>query len=147
MPAPTASQIEPLAQAAFAGAGLRGEAIQGLQKALARTTASALSTFLNQAMILPGIPASAPPPSGSGSTTGPGRLTPPPAGGPTAGQLRSVAETELRAEGIRGEQAGALAAAIAESLAQAISMFTANVQVAPGVAISGFTTTAPGRLV
>jgi hypothetical protein len=39
-----------------------------LALALAKTTAQALAMFLNQAQVLPGIPASAPPPANSGST-------------------------------------------------------------------------------
>ncbi|HSP81710.1 MAG TPA: hypothetical protein VLQ93_24535 [Myxococcaceae bacterium] len=146
MPAPTASQLEPLAQAALTSAGIRGENAGDLAKALAETTANALSLLLAQAMVLPGIPAAAPPPAGSGSTAGPGRLLPPPAGGPDASQLEPLALAALTSAGIRGENAGDLAKVMAGALAQGIQLFTAQVLVAPGIPIAGFVTSAPGRL-
>lgn len=146
MPAPTASQLEPLARAALTSAGLCGENAGDLANALAETTANALALFLSQAMVMPGIPAAAPPPPGSGSTVGPGMLAPPPAGGPVAGQLQPLAQGALTSAGIRGENAGDLAQVIGEALAQGIQLFTAQVMVAPGIAIAGFVTTAPGRL-
>ncbi|MCG8422775.1 MAG: hypothetical protein MJE77_33080 [Proteobacteria bacterium] len=147
MPAPTASQIESIATGALQAAGIQGEDAPGLAKALAQVTAQALTLFLGQAQILPGIPAAAPPPPGSGSTVGPGMLLPPPAGGPGASQLEGPAQSALKAEGIQGENAGDLAKVIAASLAQAITLFAAQVKVAPGIAIAGFTTTSPGTLV
>ena len=110
------------------------------------TTAQALALFLNQAQVLPGIPASAPPPANSGSTVGPGKLLSPPAG-PTAAQLENLALADLQGEGIAGENAPNLAKVIAGSLAQAIELFTAQVQVAPGIAISGLVTSSPGSLI
>src|SRR5262245_20743442 len=100
--------------------------------------------FMAQAMVMPGIPVVAPPPAGSGSTVGPGMMVPPPAGGPDADQLRPIAEAQLLSQGIRGEGAGALAAVLAGAIAQGILMFTAQVAVAPGIAIAGFATSAPG---
>ena len=97
--------------------------------------------------MLPGIPASAPPPANSGSTAGPGSLMPPPAGGPIAEQLENLALADLKDEGIAGENAPDLAKVIAGSLAQAIELFTAQVQVAPGIAISGLVTSSPGSLI
>jgi len=146
MPAPTASQLEGIANGALQSAGIRGQDAPGLAAALASAIAQALSLFLNQAMVLPGIPATAPPPSGSGSTTGPGQLLPPPAGGPTAQQLEGFARAALTAQNLQGEKAGALAQVIAASIAQALVLFTAQVQVAPGITISGFSTTSPGSL-
>lgn len=146
MPAPQASQLEPIAKAALTSAGIRGENAGDLAKALADVTAQALAMFLGMAMVMPGIPAAAPPPPGSGSTVGPGMLAPPPAGGPMAAQLAPMAQGALASAGIRGENAGDLAQVIAGALAQGIQMFTAQVMVAPGIAISGLTTTAPGRL-
>jgi hypothetical protein len=146
MPAPSASQIEPLVKGALASARIQGDDAPGLAKAIAETIAAALSMFLAQAMILPGIPAAAPPPAGSGSTVGPGMLAPPPAGGPDAGQIRPIADAQLMAQGIRGDHAGALAAVLSSAIAQGIMMFTSQVLVAPGIAIAGFVTTAPGRL-
>lgn len=146
MPAPTAAQLEPLARGALTAAGFRGENAPDLAKALAEATANALSLFLAQAMVMPGIPAAAPPPPGSGSTVGPGMLLAPPAGGPVAAQLRPLADGALAAANFRGESIGQLAEVIAGALAQGIQLFTAQVMVAPGIPIAGFVTTAPGRL-
>ena len=73
-------------------------------------------------------------------------LMPPPVGGPVAAQLEGLALADLNGQGIRGENAVDLAKVIAASLAQAILMFTAQVQVAPGISIAGFSTTSPGSL-
>lgn len=146
MPAPTSAQIEPLARGALGAAGIRGENAGDLAKALADTTAQALSIFLSQAMVMPGIPAAAPPPANSGSTVGPGSLMPPPAGGPGDAQIEPLAQAALQSAGIRGENAGDLAKVIAGALAQGILLFTSQVKVAPGIAIAGLVTTTPGRL-
>ena len=147
MPSPTAEQLAGFAQSTLDSAGIRGQDAPGLARALANTTAQALTMFLNLAQVLPGIPASAPPPANSGSTVGPGSLLPPPAGGPTAAQLEGLALDDLKGEGVAGDNAPVLAKVIAGSLAQAIDLFTAQVQVAPGIAISGLVTTAPGSLI
>jgi len=146
MPAPTASQLEAIASGALQSVGIRGQDAPGLAKALAATVAQALSLFLTQAQVLPGIPTAAPPPPGAGSTVGPGMLLPPPAGGPTAAQLEGLAQAALMAQHIQGEKVGALAKVIAAGIAQGIMLFTAQVQVAPGIAIGGFVTTSPGSL-
>jgi hypothetical protein len=147
MPAPQAAQIESIATGAMQSAGLRGENAPDLAKAVAQATADALSMFLNQAMVAPGIPAAAPPPPGSGSTAGPGTLMPPPAGGPTAPQLEGLAQAALSSNGIKGRDAPGLAKVVAGAIAQGIMMFTAQVKVAPGIAVAGFTTTSPGTLI
>ena len=144
MPAPTAQQLEGIASGALQSAGIRGQDAPGLAKALAQSTAQALSLFLSQAQVLPGIPAAAPPPPGSGSTAGPGLLLPPPAGGPGATQLESPALAALNGQALRGKNAGDLAKVVSASLAQAIMLFTAQVQIAPGIAIAGLATTSPG---
>ena len=146
MPSPTADQLAGFARSTLDSAGIRGRDAPGLARALAKTIAQALAMFLNQAQVLPGIPASAPPPANSGSTAGPGELLSPPAG-PTAAQLESLALADLKDEGIAGENAPDLAKVIAGSLAQAIELFTAQVQVAPGIAISGLVTSSPGSLI
>jgi hypothetical protein len=146
MPSPTAQQLEGIATGALQSAGIRGQDAPGLAKALAQSTAQALNLFLSQAQVFPGIPAAAPPPPGSGSTVGPGILMPPPAGGPVAAQLEGLTLAALNGQGIRGENADNLARVISASLAQAIMMFSAQVQVAPGIAISGLVTTSPGSL-
>jgi hypothetical protein len=146
MPAPQAAQLESIAKGALTSAGIKGENAGDLAKALADVTAQALSMFLAQAMVMPGIPASAPPPALSGSTVGPGSLMPPPAGGPAAAQLEPLALAALMSNKIKGENAPDLAKVIAGALAQGIQLFTTQVKVAPGIAIAGLTTTAPGRL-
>jgi len=146
MPAPPASLIENLAKAAFQSAGLRGELAPDIAAATAKTCGQALAMFLAQAMVLPGIPAAIDPISGAGSTAGPGKLLPPPAGGPIAPQLRGIALANLQAAGIRGEDASALAAVTAGAIAQGLSLFCASAMVSPGIAVAGFVTTAPGRL-
>ena len=73
-------------------------------------------------------------------------LMPPPAGGPIALQLEGMARSALDSNGIKGEDAPALAKVIAAALAQGIMLFTAQVQVAPGIAVAGFVTTSPGSL-
>lgn len=146
MPAPTARQLEPLAQAALTSAGLKGDKAGKLAQALAEATANALTLFLSQAMVMPGIPAAAPSPAFSGSTVGPGSLMPPPAGGPAVAQLEPLAQAALASAGFTGKNVGELAQVIAGALAQGIQLFTTQVKVAPGIPISGLVTTAPGRL-
>ncbi|MFC1747176.1 hypothetical protein ACFL2V_00060 [Pseudomonadota bacterium] len=145
MPAPNASQLESVATAALQSAGIQGESASGLAKALAKSCGDALAMFLTQAQVMPGM-AAVVAPSGSGSTAAPGQLMPPPAGGPMAAQLESVATAALKSEQIDGESAPALAKVIAEALAQSITLFTSQVTVAPGIAIAGFTTASPGTL-
>jgi hypothetical protein len=147
MPAPQASLIESIAAGALQSAGIRGKNAGDLAKALAQTTADALSMFLAQAMVMPGIPAGVDLISGSGSTAGPGMLLPPPAGGPIAPQLEGLAQAALMANGIKGKDAPGLAKVIAGALAQAILLFTVQVQVAPGIAVTGFVTASPGNLI
>lgn len=146
MPAPSASQLESVAKGALSSAGLKGEKAGKLAKALAETTANALTLFLSQAKVMPGIPAAAPPPAFSGSTVGPGSLMPPPAGGPGASQIEPLAKAALASVGFTGENVGDLAKVIAGALAEGIQLFTSQVQVAPGIPISGLATTAPGSL-
>ncbi len=147
MPAPQASQIESIAVGALQTAGIRGKNATDLAKALAQTTADALAMFLAQAMVMPGIPAGVDPFSGSGSTAGPGMFMPPPVGGPIAPQLEGLAQAALMANGIKGQDAPGLAKVIGSALAQAILLFTSQVQVAPGMAVAGFVTTSPGNLI
>ena len=71
MPAPGASQIESPASGFLKGAGLQGEDIPGLAAAIANTTGQALTMFLSQAMVMPGLPVAADPITGSGASAGP----------------------------------------------------------------------------
>jgi hypothetical protein len=146
MPAPTASQIAGLAKAAVQNAGLAGEHAPDLGDAIADTCGAALQLFAAQAMIMPGIPAAAPPPPGAGATAGPGNFMPPPAGGPDAGMIEPLASAFLSARGLLGENAPDLARVIAGAIAQGIQLFTSSVFAAPGITIAGFVTAAPGTL-
>ncbi len=146
MPAPTVPQLEAIASNALQSAGIRGQGAAGLARALADATAQALTLFIGQAQVLSGIPAVVSSESGSGATVGPGRLLPPPAGGPDAVQLEGLAQAALTAQHIQGEKASALAKVIAASLAQGIALFTAQMQVKSGITISSFVTTSPGNL-
>jgi hypothetical protein len=98
------------------------------------------------ATVRPGTPAAIDPIPGSGATGGPGRLMPPPAGGPGASQIEGLAQAALSGQGIRGEDAGGLAKAVAGTIAQGITLFCAQGLVLPGIAIAGFVTAAPGML-
>jgi hypothetical protein len=146
MPAPTSSEISGMAKSDLQSKGLRGENAPDLGDAIGETCGAALQLFMGQAMVLPGIPAAAPPPPGSGATAGPGSLMPPPAGGPGASMIEPLALGFLQAKGIRGENAPDLAKVIAGAVAQGLLLFTSSVKVAPGIAISGFVTGAPGTL-
>jgi hypothetical protein len=146
MPAPPSSTIESLALAALQGAGLKGEKIPPLAAAIGQTYGTALSLFLSQAMVMPGIPTAGNPVSQSGSTAGPGQLMPPPAGGPDAGQIEPLALQALSGQGLNGEKKGSLAKVMAQALAQGIQQFTSLRMVAPGIAIAGAVSTAPGLL-
>jgi hypothetical protein len=146
LPSPTVGQLESFARSALDSAGIRGAYAKKLALALANTTAQALAIFLNKAQVRPNIPASAPPPGNSGSTMGPGPLVSPPAG-PTALQVEALAQANLDAGGIAGENAPNLAKTIAASLEQAVALFTAQVLVDTGIAIVGLLTSSPGPLI
>jgi hypothetical protein len=146
MPAPQSGQIESPTKGFLQSGGLRGDDAPGLGTAIADVVGQALTMFLSQAQVLPGIPAPLDPISGSGATAGPGMLMPPPAGGPGASQLEGLAQGALSGQGIRGEDAGGLAKAIAGAVAQGIMLFAGQSMVMPGIAIAGFVTTAPGML-
>lgn len=146
MPAPSSSEIENVAKGAMQSAGLRGENAPDLAAALGQCGDQALTMFVSMAMVMPGIPAAAPPPALSGSTVGPGKLMPPPAGGPGDGQIEPMVTGALSAHKINGEYKPKLAKAIAQTCAQAINLFTSMVMVAPGIAIAGGVTSSPGSL-
>ena len=146
MPAPGASQIESPASGFLKAAGLQGEDIPGLAAAIANTTGQALTMFLSQAMVMPGMPVAADPITGSGASAGPGKLMPPPAGGPGSSQLEGLASSQCQAQGLRGEDADGLAKAIAGTIAQGIALFCAQTMVMPGIAVAGLVSTAPGML-
>ncbi len=147
VPAPTAAQIEGVAQGELRSAGLEGQHAPALAAAFAELLGQALTIFVSSAVVLPGVPASAPPPALAGSTTGPGRMLAPPGGGPTDSLLEAPAEAALASRGLNGERRQSLAKALAKLVGQALMMFTAQMQVAPGIAIAGGVTSAPGMLI
>src|SRR5690606_27124345 len=146
MPAPQAAAIESLAKSALQSAGLEGENIPELATAMADTFAQMLSMFASMTMVLPGIPAAVDPISTSGATVGPGMLLPPPAGGPGASQIEGLANAALRNAGLEGENIPDLAKVLASACEIGLTMFCAQVMVAPGIAVAGMVTSAPGRL-
>jgi hypothetical protein len=146
MPAPAANMLESPVTGFVAAAQLRGADAPAMAKAIAGTIAQALTLFLSQAMVLPGTPAVVDPITGSGATGGPGRLLPPPAGGPDASAIEGLAMVGLAGQGIRGEDANGLAKAVAGTIGKGLTLFTGQGMVLPGIAIAGFVTTAPGKL-
>lgn len=147
VPAPTAAQIEGVAKGELRSAGIAGQHAPALAAAFAELLEQALALFVSSAVVLPGVPASAPPPALSGSTTGSGRLLPPPGGGPTDSVLEAPAEAALASRGLNGERRQSLARALAKLVGQGLMMFTSHVQLAPGVAIAGGVSSAPGVLI
>jgi len=146
MPTPSSAALENMTKAAVKRAGLAGDDAPALGSALADLLAQVLQLFASQTMVLPGIPAAAPTPAGSGSTVGPGFLLAPPAGGPNAATIEPLALAALQGAGLRGENIPDLAGALADTLEAALGLFCAQVMVSPGIAIAGFVTTSPGRL-
>ena len=146
MPAPSSAQIQALANSALQQADLRGENSADLAKALGQGLQQALLLFQSSAQILPGVAAALDPVSGAGSVVGPGILLPPPAGGPTAGQLQGIMMGALSSAGLMGEHIDRLAGAIAAAFAQAVQLFTSTVKSGPGIPVAAFITVAPGRL-
>lgn len=146
MPVPTASQIEGIAKSAVQGAGLKGDDAPKLATAMGELFAQVLDMFSKMTMVLPGIPAVVDPISTSGATAGPGMLLPPPAGGPGASQIEGLANSALRNAGLEGENIPDLAKVLASACEIGLTMFCAQVMVAPGIAVAGMVTSAPGRL-
>lgn len=68
MPAPSASQLEPLVLGFVQAAGLRGENAPDLANAIATALADALAKLVQQAQVAPGIACS------PAATVAPGRL-------------------------------------------------------------------------
>lgn len=146
MPAPQKSALESLCKSAVQNAGLEGEDAPKLGAAMADFFAQALGMFAQMTQVLPGMPAAVDPISTSGATAGPGMLLPPPAGGPGASQLEGLASAALQNAGLEGEHIPKLAKVLAQATEIGLTMLCAQAQVAPGIAVAGMTTTAPGRL-
>lgn len=146
MPTPTPAALEGPAKDAVRSAGLAGQDAPALGEALADVLAQALQLFATRTQVLPGIPAAVVPTTGAGSTTGPGMLLPPLAGGPTAAELEPLCLAALQGAGLRGQNVPELAGAVADSIEAGLGLLCTSVTVAPGIAVAGFVTTAPGRL-
>lgn len=65
---------------------------------------------------------------------------------PTKAQLEPLVKGFMQQNGLRGQDAPALAGAIAEVIAQALILLMAQTTVAPGMACSPAASVAPGRL-
>ena len=65
---------------------------------------------------------------------------------PTKAQLQPIVDGFMQQNGLRGQDAPALAGAIAEVIAQALTLLAAQTTVAPGIACSPVASVAPGRL-
>ena len=146
MPVPSAAQIESLAKSALQSAGLEGEDASKLATALGDLLNQVLTQFTQMTQVLPGIPAAVDPISGSGATAGPGMLLPPPGGGPGAAQIEGLASTALQGAGLEGEYIPDLAAVLGDACEIGLTLFCAQVMVAPGIAVAGMVTSAPGSL-
>ena len=144
MPAPNKNQLQPIVEGLFSSAGLLGENAPDLASVVAEAIATALAQYLSMTTVQPGIAAAVDPVSGAGATTGPGSLFAPPT---QSFALEPMISGLLQSNGIRGEAAGDLAKALAGTIGFGLEEFTNNVQVAPGIAIAGFATVAPGLLI
>ncbi|MCG8422776.1 MAG: hypothetical protein MJE77_33085 [Proteobacteria bacterium] len=65
---------------------------------------------------------------------------------PTKAQLEPIVSGFMQQNGLRGENAPDLAGAIADVVAQSLTMFMSQVKVAPGIPCSPAATAGPGRL-
>jgi hypothetical protein len=65
---------------------------------------------------------------------------------PTKAQLEPLVKSFMQQNGLRGQDAPALAGAIAEVIAQALTLLMVQTTVAPGMACSPAASVAPGRL-
>ena len=66
---------------------------------------------------------------------------------PTQAQLQPLFDAFMKQNGLQGQDAPALAGALADFVAQALALLVAQAMVAPGVACTPAATAAPGRLV
>ena len=65
---------------------------------------------------------------------------------PTKAQLEPLVKAFMMQNGLQGQNAPALAGAIAEVIAQGLAIMALQTKVAPGIACSPAATVAPGRL-
>ncbi|WP_428265610.1 hypothetical protein [Haliangium sp.] len=142
MPAPTKGQLGSAVDGFFQGVGLEGENASDLADVVAEAIATALDMFVQTAMVEPGIAGAVDPITTSGATTAPGRLSTT----LQAAQLEPIVSGLLSGAGIQGDAAEGLGKAIAGLIAYGIDQFTQKVQVAPGIAVAGAVTAAPGVL-
>ncbi len=135
--APTAADIEGLAQVGLTSTGLHGQHIGALAKVFGQLIAAAGQQFFSQQKLAPGVAIAA------GITTAPGFLLGPPANKPA---LEAVALAALDQGNLKGEASPKLAGALAQVTATALDMLAASVQVAPGIPSTPAATSGPGRL-
>lgn len=143
MPAPSKGQLSSMVEGLIQGAGLEGENAPDLADVVAESIATALTMFVSTAMVQPGIPGAVNPTTTSGATTGPGTLSTT----LQASQLEPIVSGLLSGKQIQGEAAEGLGKAIAGLIVHGIEQFTNKVKVAPGIAVAGAVTAAPGTLV
>ena len=65
---------------------------------------------------------------------------------PSKAQLEPIIKGLMMANNLRGENAPDLAGAIAEVVAQALTLFTTQVKVAPGITCTPVASAGPGKL-
>lgn len=142
MPAPAKAMLAPIVNGLFQGAGLQGENAPDLADVVAESIATAMTMFVSTTMVEPGIPGVVDPMTTSGATSGPGKLS----ATLSASQLEPIVSGLLAGKSIQGEASEGLAKAIAGTIAFGLEQFASKVQVAPGIAVAGAVTVAPGML-
>lgn len=133
---PAAAQLEGPAQNFLKGQGIRGEDGPGLGKAIAATLAQGILLLTGQTMVMPGMAI-----AGFVSTS-PGQLMPV----PLESQLKPIANGFLQQNGLRGKNSPDLAGAMAQLVDVALTLFTAQSKVAPGIPCPPGASAGPGRL-
>lgn len=66
---------------------------------------------------------------------------------PSKAQLQPLVDAFMQQNGLHGQDAPALAGAIAETIAQALTLMATQAKVSPGIACAPGATAAPGRLI
>jgi hypothetical protein len=143
MPAPVKAQLKPIVVALFASKKFTGRNANDLADIIGDAIAQSLSIFVAQAKVAPGIPVVAPAPALSGSTVGTGNII----FQPQKAVFVHIVKSLFSAKKFTGKNINDLADIIGDAIAQSLSMFAAQVKVAPGIPIAGGVTTAAGLLV
>lgn len=145
MPPPLPPVILASALGALTGAQIQGAGAPPLARALGLGVGGALLLFAGVCVVEPGQAAVVVPPpaaAGDGSTVAPGTLQ----GALAEPAVAALVLGCLKAEGLEGEKIPPLAKAVGQSVVATLDVFVQKVKVAPGAAIAGFTTVAPGLL-